>query len=204
MQTRRQRIARVVIVTGVSVAAALLIGVLVCLRLFVIPSAAMANTLVPGDHVLVERVGILLGRPLYRGEIVVYEYPLDRNENYVKRIVGVPGDRLQMRDKRLYRNGVEVKEPYAQHSSTYMDPYRDNFPSSPDSRLRERAKEMLDKHVANGELIVPEGQYFVMGDNRDDSDDSRYSGFIERSDVLGRPIMIYDSPDSKRIFQHLR
>ena len=204
MQTRRERITRIVILTGVSVAVALLVGWFVCFGVFVIPSASMANTLVPGDHVLVERIGVLLARPLYRGEIVVHRYPLDRNEDYVKRIVGVPGDRLKMRDKRLYRNGVEVNEPYVQHSSSLIDSYRDNFPNTPNSPLREPAMEMLEKHVVNGELVIPEGRYFVMGDNRDDSADSRYFGFIQGSDVVGRPILIYGSHDPKRIFKRLR
>jgi len=105
----------------------------------------MANTIMRGDRVLVERIGVLLGRPLYRDEIVVHRYPLDRNQDYVKRIVGIPGDRLKMRDKRLYRNGVEVKEPYTQHSSSLIDSCRDNFPNTPNFPLREPAMEMLEK-----------------------------------------------------------
>jgi signal peptidase I len=202
--SRRERITKNVILTGVSVAVLLLIGWFVCFGVFVIPSASMANTLVPGDHVLVERIGVLLGRPLYRGEIVVHRYPLDRNQDYVKRIVGVPGDRIQLRNKQLYRNGRKVEEPYTQHSSSLIDSYRDNFPNTPNFPLREPAMEMLEKHVVNSELVVPEGRYFVMGDNRDDSADSRYFGFIQASDVVGRPIVIYGSDDPKRIFKRPR
>jgi signal peptidase I len=204
MHSRRERITKIIILCGVSAAVLLLIVWFVCFGAFVIPSASMANTLVPGDRVLVERIGVLLGRPLYRGEIVVHRGPLNRNENYVKRIVGVPGDRLKMRDKRLYRNGVEVNEPYVQHSSSLIDSYRDNFPNTPNSPLGEPAMEMLEKHVINGELVIPEGRYFVMGDNRDDAADSRYTGFIQASDVIGRPILIYDSTDPKRIFKRPR
>jgi signal peptidase I len=107
MQTRRERITRIVILTGVSVAAPLLIGVLVCLREVVVRSGSMADTLIPGEGVVVERLGVLLGMPLYRGEIVSFRSPLDRDLIFLYRIVALPGDRVQMRNKELYRNGAE-------------------------------------------------------------------------------------------------
>jgi signal peptidase I len=108
-----------------------------------------------------------------------------------------------MRDKRLYRNGVEVREPYVQHITSLIDAYRDNFPGGRDPGWHgpgsEAAAEMIAHHVRDGELVVPEGKYFVLGDNRDDSLDSRYWGFIRRSDIVGRPILIYGSTDASRI-----
>jgi signal peptidase I len=178
-----------------------LVGWVVCFPAFVMPSASMEKTLLTGDRFFVDRISTILGRPLRRGEVVAFRYPPNPREIYLKRVVGVPGDRLRIRDKVLYRNGVQVPEPYAQHVTSYMDAYRDNFPSVPEIPLPERAMDMLDNHVVNGELVIPEGKYFVMGDNRDDSADSRYWGFIQRSDVIGRPVLIYGSSDASRIWK---
>ena len=170
---------------------------------FSIPSAAMADTLLVGDSVLVQR----WPKPVVvRGDIILFPYPLDPHEDYVKRIVGVPGDHLRIANKILYRNGSPVIEPYAIHKTTYVDAYRDNFPSEPNTPLKPPAQDMLTSHVVNGEVVVPAGRYFVMGDNRDDSFDSRYFGFIEAATVLGKPTLIYNSidrstseiPDSQR------
>jgi signal peptidase I len=163
----------------------------------------MEKTLLIGDRFLVDKIGTKLGRQPQRGDVVAFPYPLNPREIYVKRIVGVPGDRLRMRDKKLYRNGVEVQEPYAQHVAGFIDAYRDNFPNGPIASAyvpgAEVAAEMIQHHVRDGELLIPEGKYFVMGDNRDDSLDSRYFGFIRRGDVIGRAILIYGSPDASRI-----
>ena len=198
---KRGSIGRTVIL---SVAAALavlatLVGWLLCFPVFVVPSASMERTVMMGDHVVVNRISTVLGRLPQRGDVVVYRHPIHIDEDYMHRIVGIPGDRLRIQDKHLYRNGVEVQEPYVQHVTTYIDSYRDNFPSTPNVGLAERAQDMLDNHVVNGKLVVPEGMYFAMGDNRDDSMDSRYTGFIPRSNVLGRPMRIYASSDPSRI-----
>jgi signal peptidase I len=159
---------------------------------FSIPSAAMENTLLAGDYVLVQ----CWPKPVVvRGDIIVFPYPLDPHQDYVKRVVGVPGDHLRIVNKILYRNGSPMTEPYAIHKTTYVDAYRDNFPSQPNTRLEPPAQDMLTSHVVNGEVIVPAGRYFVMGDNRDDSLDSRYLGFIDAATVLGRPLLIYNSVD---------
>lgn len=106
------------------------------------------------------------------------------------------GDRLRIVEKRLYRNGSPVTEPYATHKTAYFDSFRDNFPGAPDFRLHPPGEAMLRDNVRNGEVVVPEGKYFVMGDNRDSSLDSRYWGFITRADIVGRPVLIYASYDA--------
>jgi signal peptidase I len=162
------------------------------LQAFSIPSAAMENTLLVGDSVLVQR----WPKPTaVRGEVIAFPYPINPHEDYVKRIVGVPGDRLRIVNKTLYRNGAPAIEPYAIHQTTYIDAYRDNFPSQPNFPLQRPAQDMLASHVVNSEVVVPPGKYFVLGDNRDDSLDSRYFGFVDAVTILGRPILIYNSID---------
>jgi signal peptidase I len=161
----------------------------------VIPTGAMEDTLLVRDHVLVETVSLHLGRSPQRGDLVVFRYPVDPKQTFVKRIAGIPGDRLRIQNKQLYRNGAPVQEPYVRHKTEFVDSFRDNFPSPPNFRFAERAEEMLKEDVRGGELVVPEGRYFVLGDNRDSSLDSRYWGFISRSDMIGRPILIYASYD---------
>lgn len=165
---------------------------LVFLRAFVIPSGAMEDTLLVGDHILVQR----LPKPkLVRDEIVVFAYPLDRREDYVKRIIGVPGDRIHMSNKALYRNGMLLNEPYAVHKFPYFNAYRDNFPREPEPGVLGPGLDMLNHNVVQGEVLVPAGRHFVLGDNRDDSLDSRYWGFITAHDVIGKPLLIYDSEE---------
>jgi signal peptidase I len=197
----RAWIAKLLILSAVAIVAVLMIGWYTCFRAFIISSGSMENTLVTGDRILVDRISIFLGAPVHRADIVAYRWPLDRNMRFVHRVVGLPGDRLKIVNKHLYRNGAEVNEPYAQHSSTLIDSYRDNFPNAPNFPLREPAMDMLENHVVNGEVVVPADHYFVMGDNRDDAADSRYFGFIQRSDIVGRPIVIYGSRDPKRAWK---
>jgi signal peptidase I len=157
---------------------------------YVIPTGTMEDTLLVGDRVLVQRFPV--PSPA-RGEMMVFIYPIDRRQTYVKRIIGVPGDRIRISRKIVYRNGAALAEPYAVHKSDYEDAYRDNFPSEPNVPLYEPAKDMLRQNVLNGEVVVPEGEYFILGDNRDMSLDSRYWGFIGAGDLIGRPLVIYDS-----------
>jgi signal peptidase I len=127
-----------------------------------------------------------------RGDIIVFRYPLDIKEDYVKRAIGVPGDHIHFVNQQLILNGRPVKEPYTLHSAAYPDLYRDNFPATPPNMpLRPRAAEMLENHVVAGELVVPPGFIFAMGDNRDDSDDSRYWGLVPRENIEGTPVIIY-------------
>jgi signal peptidase I len=164
------------------------------MQVFVVPSGSMEDTILPGDRVVVQR----FPRPSpVRGEMVVLSYPIDRRQTYIKRIIGVPGDRIRIAKKMVYLNGAALNEPYAVHKMDYEDAYRDNFPSEPNVPLYRPAEEMLEKHVLNGEVVVPAGEYFVLGDNRDQSLDSRYWGFVGEGDLIGKPLMIYDSEEQR-------
>lgn len=184
----------------------LLFGTTTLVQAFVIPTGSMEETLLIGDHLLVDKLAYAPAGPLSkyllpyldvkRGDIIVFRYPVDITQTFVKRVVGVPGDRIKIVNKQLYLNGKPVYEPYKYHKTDYIDPYRDNFPSEPNVRLFPPAEEMLRNHVVNGEVVVPPGHYFVLGDNRDSSLDSRYWGFVPRENIIGKPILIYWSYDS--------
>jgi len=175
------------------------------LQAFEIPSSSMEDTLLIGDHVFVNReqfapptkwLGPLLPyRDLRRGDIVVFLSPEERGLFVVKRIIGVPGDRIHLRDGVVYRNGQKLDEPYAQHKLADYNPYRDNFPALPPSDMygvhNEKWLQEFRSHLEGDDVLVPPNGYFAMGDNRDVSYDSRYWGFIPRSNVIGRPMFIY-------------
>src|SRR5690242_17464646 len=171
----------------------LLFGISAIAQPFVIPSPSMEVTLLTGDHVLVDK---LMYAPAHRGDIIVFRYPMDINQNYVKRCMGVPGDHIRIVNKEVYLNGKKLDEPYAIHRTSYILPYRDNFPSQPDSQVYDRAVQMLQSHVVNGEIVVPPDNYFAMGDNRDNSLDSRYWGFVPRENIVGTPFLIWWSYDA--------
>jgi len=179
----------------------LLFGTTTLVQAFVIPSASMVGTLLIGDHVLVDKLvyappgnltsRLLPYRDVRRGDIIVFRYPLMIAQDYVKRAIGLPGDHIRLVNKQLMLNGHLVDEPYVIHRTSYIDSYRDNFPSSPDVSLPASALGMLQNHVVNGEVVVPPNCLFAMGDNRDDSLDSRYWGFVPRENIVGTPLMIY-------------
>jgi signal peptidase I len=159
-------------------------------------SASMEKTVLQDELLLVERASVKLGRLPGRGQMVVFHYPVDPKEIYVKRVVGIPGDRIRLVNKQLFRNGAAVAEPYATHTTTYVDAYRDNFPAAaPPKGAPPRGLDMLQNHVQNGEVVVPPGNYFVLGDSRDDSLDSRYWGFLPAGLITGRPLLVYGSYD---------
>ena len=112
------------------------------------------------------------------------------------RISSVPGDRIHLVNKRLFLNGHPVDEPYVYHKSAYIDAYRDDFPSAPGVGMAPGAQDMLANHVVNGDVAVPPWYYFAMGDNRDNSLDSRYWGFVPRANIIGKPLIIYWSYDA--------
>lgn len=171
---------------------------------FEIPTGSMEGTLLVGDRLLVNKQAyaksdalssaILPYREPKRGDIIVFRFPLDLNQAYVKRVIGVPGDRIRLENRQLYLNGKPVDEPYVSKRLHGSDAYRDNFPQFADSSsspLTQRAIVMHEMHVRNGELVVPEGSYFAMGDNRDNSLDSRYWGFVPREYIIGKPLLVY-------------
>lgn len=162
---------------------------------FVMPTGSMEDTVLVGDRFLVQR----FPKPgAGRGDIIAFVYPVDRQQVSVKRIIGISGDRIRISRKVVYRNGTALNEPYAVHKISYEDFYRDNFPSEHNKMsLPHSGHEMLEKHVVNGEVVVPAGRYFVLGDNRDSSLDSRYWGFVGHGDLIGRPRLIYDSEEQK-------
>jgi len=169
---------------------------------FQIPSESMENTLLIGDYLLVDKVHfgrggvwgeILPYRPLRRGDIVVFRYPVDPKQHFVKRVIGLPGDRLRLENKKVFINDHPLRESYVIYRSAFHDDYRDEFPR-PDllnSNVDPRWWTEMRSRVQHGELIVPSGQYFVLGDNRDESLDSRYWGFVPRENIVGRPLIIY-------------
>ena len=186
----------------------LLFGTTTLVQAFVIPTGSMKKSLLIGDHLLVDKLAyapagsvgqyILPYQDVQRGDIIVFRYPRDLSQTYVKRAVGIPGDRVRMVNKQLLINGEPVDEPYVSHKlrTSYVDAYRDNFPATPDVRVYQRGRMMLENHVVGGELVVPPGQYFAMGDNRDSSDDSRFWGFVPRENIIGKPLIIYWSYDA--------
>jgi len=161
-------------------------------RPYVLSTGSMERTLLPGDYFLVRP---LSGAPLQRGEIVQMRYPVDPSQTWIKRIAAIGGDHVRFHDKTLILNGSPVTEPYAIHTTSYIDPFRDNFPAVPNFRLQGNWADTLAKSTVNGELVVPEGKFFVLGDNRDNSLDSRYFGFVDRAYIIGKPLVIYFSAD---------
>ena len=172
------------------------------MQAFQIPSESMENTLLIGDYLLVDKLcyggsrflhRILPYRTVQRGDIVVFHYPVHPSEHFVKRVVGVPGDRIRLINRQVYVNGAALKESYARYSSPVRDIFRDEFPRTdiPVPGLEGGWWLQMKKLVEDGELIVPEGHYFVLGDNRDESLDSRYWGFVPRENIIGRPLLIY-------------
>jgi len=174
---------------------------------YVIPTSSMEDNLLIGDHLIVDRLAyapagplsrrLLPYDPVKRGDIIVFRYPLDIKQDYVKRVIGVPGDRIHIVNKQVYVNGRKLDEPYKFHKTPYIVPYRDTFPALASRGLRPSAVEMLTNHVVNGEVVVPNGHYFAMGDNRDNSDDSRFWGFVPRENIKGKPLLVYWSYDAQ-------
>ena len=173
---------------------------------YVVPTGSMESTVMIGDHMLVDRVTysnpggwgshLLPYRDVQRGDIVCFHYPEDVRQIYVKRVIGIPGDRIHMENKQVVRNGQRLIERYTQHIDPTVDPYRDDFPQAPGWNTTARGREMFLNDVRDGELVVPPGKLFMMGDNRENSADSRYWGLVPRDSVVGKPVLVYWSYDA--------
>jgi signal peptidase I len=184
---------------------------------FAIPSSSMVKALLVGDHVLVDRIALappapyapfIYYRNIRHGDIIVFYKPtLEANGEHlflVKRVMGLPGDHIHLRGGIVYRNGVALDEPYAAKPSEFdYNAYRDDFPSvSPTTSVDVTAEwaEALPGYIQGQDLVVPPGMYFAMGDNRTVSLDSRFWGFVPRSNIVGRPLFVYwsfDTPESQ-------
>jgi signal peptidase I len=191
-----------------SLAAVLVTGLFIItfiVQAFEIPSSSMENTLLIGDHVFVNRVqfaprtrwiGPLLPyRNIRDGDIFVFLSPSEPGLYVVKRVMGIPGDRIHLRDGAVYRNGQKLVEPYVIHSGPdAYNPYRDNFPAAPPqdySNVTPDWQLTMKQYIQGDDIVVPPNSYFAMGDNRDVSLDSRYWGFVPQENVIGRPMFIY-------------
>jgi len=199
-----------------------LLVVLVCVLAFrtfiaeatVIPTGSMEKTIMIGDHLFLDK--LLYGpqlpytpwrvpafRTVRRLEIVAFHYPLNPSTMFVKRVIGIGGDVVRVVDKNVYVNGQELKEPYVQHLPGIL-PLRDNFPPAV-SQIETLpawlgldpgwAREMAN-YIGKDGLHVPQGYLFVMGDNRDNSADSRFWGFVPESNVVGEPLFVFWSYDA--------
>jgi len=173
---------------------------------FQIPSESMQKTLLIGDYLLVDKAHyghsgvwswLLPYRPIQRQDIIVFRYPVNPRQHFVKRVVALPGDHLRLVDKHVYVNGVRQNDAYATFKSEWRDRFRDDFPDGGFYGDKISARWFLQarKLTEAGELVVPRDSYFVLGDNRDDSYDSRYWGFVPRENIVGRPLLIYWSMD---------
>ena len=176
---------------------------------FQIPTGSMERTLLAGDFLFVNKAvygaqipGTNAHLPGFqrpsRGDVIVFEYPKDPTLNYVKRVIGAPGDVVQMRGGQVYVNGAELREPYVQPSAPLQDSYDPKFKWQHrylDGFTPEQIRAYHPTRDTWGPLRVPHGKYFVLGDNRYNSEDSRYWGFVDESAVKGRPLVVYFSYD---------
>ncbi len=197
-----------------SVAIALVLFLIVrawVIEAFKIPTGSMEGTLLVGDFLLVNKAiygatlpgGIQIpgyAEPAW-GDVVVFHPPHEPEKNYVKRIVGMPSDTLEMRNKRLYRNGEEVEEPYVRYLDRRGDAVHPGMRWQSNHLIASTRIRYEPTRDNWGPIVVPTGRYFVLGDNRDNSEDSRYWGFVARERIRGKPWRVYYSfepvPDSR-------
>ena len=173
------------------------------LQPFRIPSASMEPTLLVGDFLLVAKqpptsadaLDPFPGSAIQRGDVIVFFYPIDPSLHLVKRVIGLPGDHLRMRNGRVFINGRALVEHYAFYGPGHGDPFRDNFPylQSTDPDVDSRWWTALHRLVDRDELVIPAGHYFVLGDNRNNSEDSRYWGLVPTASIVGKPLLVYFS-----------
>ena len=192
-----------------SICSVLVVGLFILTFLgqnFVIPSGSMKNTLLVGDHLVVDRITLapptkwmplVHYREPKRNDIVVFLKPGEPDMYLVKRLIGVPGDHIHLRSGIVYVNGVAQSQPaegLVNSPTGFSDPFLDEFPDIPPSVDRNATDSWsadFPNHLADGDLVVPPGKFFMMGDHRHDSLDSRYWGFVPRANILGRPLFNY-------------
>jgi signal peptidase I len=156
---------------------------------FKIPTGSMENNLLIGDHLLVNKFvfaptasgieqTLLPIDPIERGDIIVFKYPEDPERDFIKRTIGLPGETVELRNKKVFINGTLLDEPYVQYLFVPSD---------------EEGAFDFDVRMTYGPVTVPEGHYFMMGDNRDNSQDSRYWGFLPREYIKGKALFVYFS-----------
>jgi signal peptidase I len=211
-----------------SVCTVLVVGLFILTFLaqnFVIPSGSMENTLLVGDHLVVDRITpmppaswmpLIRYREPRRGDIVVFIKPVyqpgidatdaDGTPQYtplVKRLIGVPGDHIHLRNGIVVVNGIEQPVGFAQPTTTdNFNEFLDDFPAVPPAEVSGSTESWavdFSSHIQDGDLVVPPGMYFMMGDNRHNSLDSRFWGFVPRTNILGRPLFNYwsfEAPES--------
>ena len=170
---------------------------------FRIPSESMDPTLLVGDFLLVAKQNLATApnalpfppTPIRRGDVIVFHYPVDPSIHLIKRVIGLPGDHLRLRGNHVYVDGQPLDEPYAVYRPGPADNFRDNFPrlANPDPDVSSAWWIQMRSLVNHGELTVPPHSYFVLGDNRNNSEDSRYWGFVPASAIVGKPLLIYFS-----------
>jgi signal peptidase I len=175
---------------------------------FQIPSGSMERTLLVGDFLFVNKAaygaqipGTDTRLPGFvspaRGDIVVFSYPKNPEQHYVKRVVGMPGDTVEMRDGEILVNGEVLEEPYAQRTDSLHDLYSPEFNWQRTYFVGrwDDVRRLRPTRDRWGPLAVPSGKFFVLGDNRDNSSDSRYWGFVDAAAIKGRPLVVYFSYD---------
>jgi signal peptidase I len=184
-----------------------LFGTTFIVQAFKIPTPSMEDNLLVGDHLLVNKFAfgaqgspldiVLPFRDIHRGDVIVFKYPNDLTKHYVKRVIGLPGDRLHIVNKQVFVNGEPLVEPYKVHKNDmlggYRDPSRDVFPPKGPHGFYDAGstEDWFADYVNGSDLVVPENSYFAMGDNRDNSADSRYWGFVPRNLIVGKALIIY-------------
>jgi signal peptidase I len=184
-------------------------GTTFVVQAFKIPTGSMEDTLLIGDHLLVNKFAFadqpgfwrhfLPYKTIQRGDVLVFKYPAnypsleaqqEPGEDFVKRVIGVPGDHIRVVNRKVFVNGVELKDSYVLNSYPGEVLPADNFPPPPGAALSGWIEDSKN-YIQNGELVVPPGHYFAMGDNRENSWDSRFWGFVPRRMVSGLPLVIY-------------
>ncbi len=189
----------VVLVTGLFI-------ITFCMQAFEIPSGSMKNTLLIGDHLFVDRallapkttwMPLIPYRHLNHRDILVFVSPAQPGLYLVKRVIGLPGDKIHLQNGTVYLNGVAQNEPYKYEDPDPpggLHPYALNFPSVPPDETVTLTQEWhltMSSHIEGGDIVVPPDSYFVMGDNRENSWDSRFWGFVPKENLIGRPMFIY-------------